>query len=75
MKPLSDLNHVGGVLNVLCVLLSKRAPVEDGMTVVVPQSKAGLYHVSKEVRVAVSSIPCNLTTGNRRLTLSPAMIN
>ena len=28
------------------------------MTVVMPQSKAGLYHVSNEVHAAVSSILC-----------------
>ena len=28
------------------------------MTVVMPQSKAGLYHVSKKVRAAVFSIIC-----------------
>ena len=57
MEPLLGLNH-WGVLNVLCVLLSKLAPVKDGMRVVMPQFKAGLYHISKEVRAAVSSVLC-----------------
>ena len=60
-EPLSDLDH-WGVLNVLCALLFKLAPVEDGMTVVMPRSQAGLYHVSKEVRAAVSSILCESAT-------------
>ena len=54
-EPLSDLDH-WEVLNVLCALLFKLEPVEDGMTVVMPQSKAGLFHVSKEMRVKVFSI-------------------
>uniref|UniRef100_M4B583 Uncharacterized protein n=1 Tax=Hyaloperonospora arabidopsidis (strain Emoy2) TaxID=559515 RepID=M4B583_HYAAE len=57
VESLSDLDH-WGFLNVLCVLLPRIVTVEDEMTVVMPQSKAGLYHVSKKVRAAVFSIIC-----------------
>ena len=41
-----------------CVLLPQLAPVEDETKVVMPQSKAVLYHLSTEVRAAVSGILC-----------------
>ena len=43
--------------------------------VVIPQSKAILYHYFKEVRTIVFSIVENLPTRIRRLTLSLAMVN
>ncbi|CAI5703594.1 unnamed protein product [Peronospora effusa] len=48
VEPLPDLDQ-WGVLNVLCVLLPHLAPVENETKVVMPQSKAALYHLSKEV--------------------------
>ena len=55
VEPLDDLDH-WGVLNILCVMLPKLTPAEDETGVVMPQTKAALYHQSKEVRAAVSSI-------------------
>ena len=55
VEPLDYLDY-WGVLNVLWVMLPKLTPVEDETGVVMPQTKAALYHQSKEVRTAVSSI-------------------
>ncbi|TDH66912.1 hypothetical protein CCR75_000413 [Bremia lactucae] len=43
VEPLDDLDH-WGVINVLCVMLPKLAPVEDETKVVMPETKAALYH-------------------------------
>uniref|UniRef100_A0AAV1U7U0 Uncharacterized protein n=1 Tax=Peronospora matthiolae TaxID=2874970 RepID=A0AAV1U7U0_9STRA len=55
VEPLSDLDQ-WGVLNVLCLLLPKLALIEVKTNVVMPQTKAVLYHLSKEVCAAVISI-------------------
>ena len=57
VQPLDDLDQ-WGVLNVLCVLLPKLAPVEKETDVLMPQTKAALYHLSRELRAAVYSIIC-----------------
>ena len=57
VEPLADLDH-WGVLNALCVLLPKLAPIEVETNVVMPQTKAVLYHLSTEVRAAVAGILC-----------------
>ena len=57
VEPLADLDH-WGILNVMCVLLPRLASVEVETNVVMPQTKAVLYHLSKEVRTAVFSIIC-----------------
>ena len=57
VEPLSDLDQ-WGVLNVLCLLLPRLAPIEVKTNVVMPQTKAVLYHLFKEVRAAVFSIIC-----------------
>ena len=74
VEPLADLNH-WGILNVLCVLLPQLAPIEIETDVVMPQTKDVLYHLSNEVRAAVVGILCKHANGNRRLTLSLAMVN
>ena len=43
------------------MLLPQLAPVEDETKVVMSQTKAVLYHLSTEVRAAVSSILCKPT--------------
>ena len=58
VEPLADLGH-WGVLNVLCVLIPKLALIKIETYVIIPQTKAVLYHLSKEVRAAVFSIHCN----------------
>ena len=42
----------------MCVLLSQLAPVEVETNVVIPQTKAVLYHLTKEVCTAVFGIFC-----------------
>ena len=75
VEPLSDLDH-RGVLNVFCVLISKLAPVEDGMSVMMPQSKKRDYTTSPKNCVRQSpAFSANLPTGSWRLNLSPAMVN
>ena len=57
VKPLRDLDH-WGILYVLCVLLPQLAPDEDETKVVMPQTKALIYHLSTELRAAVFGILC-----------------
>ena len=57
VEPLADLYH-WGILNFMCVLLPQLAPVEVETNVVMPQTKAVLYHLSKEVCAAAFSILC-----------------
>ena len=57
VKPLANLDH-WGILNVLCILLPQLAPVEVETNVVMPQTKAVLYHLSEEVRTAVVGLLC-----------------
>ena len=57
VEPLADLDH-WRILNVMCVLLSQLAPVEVETNVVMPQTKAVLYHLTKEVCTAVFGIFC-----------------
>uniref|UniRef100_M4C5M2 Uncharacterized protein n=1 Tax=Hyaloperonospora arabidopsidis (strain Emoy2) TaxID=559515 RepID=M4C5M2_HYAAE len=57
IEPLPDLDH-WGILNVICVLLPQLAPADVETNVVMPQTKAVLYHLSKVVRAAVFIILC-----------------
>ena len=57
VEPLSDLDQ-WGILNVLCVLLPKLAPIDIETDVVMPQRKAVLNFLSIEVHAAVVSILC-----------------
>ena len=57
MKPLPNLDK-WGFLNVLCVLIPQLAPAEDETKVVMPQSKAVLYYLFKEVRAIIFSKLC-----------------
>ena len=68
VEPLGDLDH-WGVLNVLCVLLPKLAPIDIKTDVVMPQTKPVLYHLSKEVRAAVVGILCKPANWHRALDL------
>lgn len=45
VEPLSSIDH-WGVLNVLCILLPDLAPVDAESNVVLPQTKAAVYHTS-----------------------------
>ena len=68
VEPPADLEH-WGVLLVLCVLLPQLAPIEIETDVVMPQTKAVLYHLYKEVRVAVVGILCKPANWQPKLDL------
>ena len=53
----------------MCVLLAKLAPIDLETNVVMPQTKAVLYHLSIEVREAVVGIICKLANWQPALDL------
>ena len=57
VEPHGGLNN-WRVLNVLCVLLPKLAPIEIETDVIMSQTKTVLYHLSLEMRAAVVGILC-----------------
>ena len=57
IEPLGYLDN-GEILNFLCVLLFQLAPVENETKVVMPQTKAAMYYLSKEVGAEVFRIVC-----------------
>ena len=68
IKPLADLDH-WEALNGLRLLLPKLATVEKETNGVMPQTKNVLYHLYKEVRVAVVGILCKPANWQPKLDL------